>query len=62
MKMAFFPAEDVKKSLDSMSLIAKDLTESQPGAREQLLSRAYELVSKLETPSEFLQRMGWAEV
>ena len=60
--MASLPAEHISVSLDSMNLIAKNLAESQPGAREQLLSRTYELISKLETPSEFVQRMGWAEV
>ncbi|KAI1466310.1 putative O-methyltransferase [Daldinia caldariorum] len=32
-----------------------------PGAREKLMSLSYDLISKLELPSESIMRMGWAE-
>ncbi|MCJ1414442.1 hypothetical protein MMC32_000768 [Xylographa parallela] len=59
--MALLAGEDVSALLNSMVSSAKHLTKDQPGAREQLLSRAYELITQLETPSESIQRMGWAE-
>ncbi|MCJ1432413.1 hypothetical protein MMC27_001769 [Xylographa pallens] len=59
--MAPLPREDVSALLDSMASTAKHLAKDQPGAREHLLSRAYELITQLETPSECIQRMGWAE-
>ena len=60
--MAPLAGEDVSALLNSMVSSAKHLAKDQPGAREQLLSRAYELITQLETPSESIQRMGWAEV
>ena len=38
------------------------LDQSQPGAREALLALSYQLTAILETPSETIQRIGWAEV
>ena len=37
-------------------------SEQKPGAREQLLVLAHQLVAAIETPSEFISRTGWSEV
>lgn len=37
-------------------------TRNEPGAREKLLMLSHQLTATLETPSEAIQRMGWAEV
>lgn len=37
-------------------------TRDEPGTREQLLLLSYQLTAALETPSETIQRIGWAEV
>lgn len=37
-------------------------TKKIPGAREKLMSLSYDLISRLESPSEAIMRMGWAEV
>ncbi len=36
--------------------------QNQPGAREGLLALSHRLTAMLETPSETIQRIGWAEV
>ncbi|MCJ1391327.1 hypothetical protein MMC18_004190 [Xylographa bjoerkii] len=59
--MAHSSSGEITSFLESMASAAQNLSTDQPGAREKLLSQAYELVSKLETPSECIQRMGWAE-
>lgn len=33
-----------------------------PGTREEMLRLAHSLASSLETPSEVISRVGWAEV
>lgn len=37
-------------------------TGNEPDARMQLLSLSHQLIASLETPSEAIQRIGWAEV
>lgn len=36
-------------------------TRSEPGAREKMLLLSHQLTAALETPSEAIQRIGWAE-
>lgn len=55
----------VQGATDILTAIAAStdgLTGQDPGAREELLSLARQLTVALETPSEAIQRMGWAEV
>ena len=37
-------------------------TLQEPGAREKMLALSQQLTAALETPSELIQRVGWAEV
>ena len=48
--------------LTAIAASTEDITRQDPGAREKLLSLARQLTVALETPSETIQRMGWAEV
>ena len=52
----------VAEILGSIAASTEAVVEQRPRAREQVLALAHQLVSSLETPSETLQRMGWAEV
>ena len=60
--MAQISNGELTSFLESMITSAKDLSTDQLGTRGKLLNQAYELISKLDTPSECIQRMGWAEV
>ena len=51
-------SEILSKIRASTEAFARD----EPGAREQLLLLSYQLTAALETPSEAIQRIGWAEV
>lgn len=53
---------DLTALLSSISAAGAGLVQQSPGAREQLLALTYKLTTELETPSEFIQRVGWAEV
>lgn len=46
---------DINKSTEALS-------RNEPGARERLLDLSHQLTAVLETPSEAIQRIGWAEV
>ena len=48
--------------LTAIAASTEGITRQDPGAREKLLSLARQLTVALETPSETIQRMGWAEV
>ncbi|KAM0801004.1 S-adenosyl-L-methionine-dependent methyltransferase [Usnea florida] len=52
---------NVAEILASIAASTEAVVEQRPRAREQVLALAHQLVSSLETPSETLQRMGWAE-
>lgn len=43
---------------DSTEAVAR----KEPGAREAMLELSHQLTAALETPSETIQRIGWAEV
>ena len=45
-----------------MNTLIGPVDQKQPGAREALLALAHGLIATLETPSETIQRIGWAEV
>ena len=45
-----------------MNTLIGPVNQDQPGAREALLALAHGLIATLETPSEAIQRIGWAEV
>ena len=53
---------DVSSLISSISSTGTSFAQQGPRARAQLLSLAYKLAAALETPSEFVQRVGWAEV
>lgn len=53
---------DVAALLSSISAAGAGFAQRSPGAREQLLALTYKLTTELETPGEFIQRVGWAEV
>ena len=45
-----------------MNTLLGPVDQNQPGAREALLALSHQLTAILETPSESIQRIGWAEV
>ena len=53
---------DIAALLSSISAAGAGLAQQSPGAREQLLALTYKLTTELETPGEFIQRVGLAEV
>lgn len=53
---------DVESILSSISSAGASFAKQDAGAREQLLAHAYKLAAAVETPSEAIQRIGWAEV
>lgn len=48
--------------LGAIAASTEAVAQQKPGAREKVLALSHQLVSALETPSETIQRMGWAEV
>lgn len=44
-----------------MNTLIDPVHQNQPGAREGLLALSHQLTAMLETPSETIQRIGWAE-
>ena len=53
---------DVPSLLEAIAATGASLSQREPGAREKLLDLTHALTSALETPSETIQRIGWAEV
>ena len=54
--------DQVSSILGKLQAVSQSALENEPGAREKLLSLSLKLTAALETPSEMIQRMGWAEV
>ncbi|MCJ1303486.1 hypothetical protein MMC08_006296 [Hypocenomyce scalaris] len=52
---------DVPSLLEAIAATGASLSQREPGAREKLLDLTHALTSALETPSETIQRIGWAE-
>lgn len=48
--------------LSKITASTESLAQKEPGAREKLLSLSHQLIAIFETPSETIQRIGWAEV
>ena len=48
--------------LDKITASVESFTRNEPGAREKLLLLSHQMTAALETPSEAIQRIGWAEV
>ena len=48
--------------LSKITASIEAFTRNEPGAREKLLLHTQHLTATLETPSEAIQRVGWAEV
>ena len=48
--------------LAKISASAEAFARDESGARETLLLLSHQLTAALETPSEAIQRIGWAEV
>ena len=53
---------NVSSLLSSISFVGSSFAQQTPGSREELVALAYKLAAALETPNEFIQRTGWAEV
>ena len=45
-----------------MNTLVEPVNQNQPKSREALLALSHQLIAALETPSETVQRIGWAEV
>lgn len=64
--LSFLPmtASNVEMSalLEAIATTGKEWSQQEPAAREKLLSLAHSLIAALETPSEFVHRIGIAEV
>ena len=55
-------AHNVSDILRTIAASTEAVAQQAPGAREKMLALSHQLTSALETPSEMIQRMGWAEV
>ena len=53
---------DIQEILGKLDAFNQATSLQAPGAREKLLALSHQLTAALETPSETIQRMGWAEV
>lgn len=56
------PQPDTPALLDAIAATREAFAQAKPGSREELLDLAHSLTAALETPSETIQRIGWAEV
>ena len=54
--------DHVSDILNKLQAAKQSTTNAEPGAREKMLSLSLQLTAALETPSEMIQRVGWAEV
>lgn len=52
----------VSSIIENLVAAGKAYENNEPGAREALIDNSRALVTSLEIPSEFLQRVFWAEV
>ncbi|KAL9601564.1 MAG: hypothetical protein Q9219_002398 [cf. Caloplaca sp. 3 TL-2023] len=55
------PNPKVFNLLEEIRRAGESYGQSEPGARDKLLTLAYSLVSAVELPSQTIQRIGWAE-
>ena len=55
-------SRDAASVVREMNTLIDPVDHNQPGAREALLALSHRLTAMLETPSETIQRIGWAEV
>ena len=53
---------DTSEILAKIKASTEAFTRNEPGARENMLLLSHQLTAALETPSEAIQRIGWAEV
>lgn len=53
---------DVSSILGKLQALSSSAMKNEPGTREKMLSLSFQLTAALETPSEMIQRVGWAEV
>lgn len=54
--------DHVSNILNKLQAAKQSIANAGPGAREKMLSLSLQLTAALETPSEMIQRVGWAEV
>ena len=54
--------KDTTSIVKEMATLIDPIHQSQPETREGLLALSHQLIALLETPSETIQRIGWAEV
>lgn len=57
-----YSTQTVADILGTIAASTEAVVQKKTGAREQVLALSHQLISALETPSETIQRMGWAEV
>lgn len=62
MKLSSDDLKSAASVVKEMSRLIDPVHENQPGSREVLLALSQRLTAMLETPSETIQRIGWAEV
>ena len=60
--MESYTTDKVSEIIDELHAAKQSFTNSKRGARERMLSLSLQLTAVLETPSEMLQRVGWAQV
>ncbi|KAF6234798.1 hypothetical protein HO173_007018 [Letharia columbiana] len=53
--------ENATSVVRAMNTLVDPVRQAQPGAREGLLALSHRLTAMVETPSETVQRIGWAE-
>lgn len=58
----YHPTQTAVDILRTIAASTEAVTQQAPGAREKMLDLSHQLTSALETPSELIQRIGWAEV
>lgn len=56
------PLKNTASVVREMNTLVDPVHQNQPGAREGLLALSHRLIAMLETPSETIQRIAWAEV
>ena len=61
-KMSNLDRFNVSSILDAINATTAALGTESPQSRVQLLNLSRQLTAALESPSEFIQRIGWAEV
>lgn len=62
MELSGFQPKTASDVVKEMKVLIDPVDQNQPGAREAMLALSHQLTAMLETPSETIQKIGWAEV